>query len=125
VDILYASVASALPLIKAGKLRALAVTSKKRLELMPDVPTIAETAIPDFDVSSWYALWAPKGTPAATVNRLNQAMREASALPAVQQRMHAYGMEPSRLTAEEFARFSAAESAKWLDVMRRAHVEPN
>lgn len=125
VDILYASVASALPLIKAGRLRALAVTSKKRLDMLPEVPTIAETAIPDFDVSSWYALWVPKGTPAATVNRLNQAMREASALPAVQQRMLSYGVVPSHLTAEEFARFSAAESAKWLDVMKQAHVEPN
>ncbi|MGH8784949.1 MAG: Bug family tripartite tricarboxylate transporter substrate binding protein [Cupriavidus necator] len=125
VDILYASVASALPLIKAGKLRALAVTSKNRVELLPDVPTIAEAAIPDFDVSSWYAMWMPKGTPPATVERLNQAMRAASALPAVQQRMHAYGMVPSTLTADEFARFSATESAKWLDIMRQAHVEMN
>ncbi|WP_420995193.1 Bug family tripartite tricarboxylate transporter substrate binding protein [Cupriavidus sp. 30B13] len=125
VDILYASVASAVPLIRSGKLRALAVTSATRVDSLPGVPTIAESGLPDFDVTSWYAMWAPKGTPPAVVARLNQAMRDASAMPAVRERLAANGVIASKLTAAEFARFSAAESAKWLEVMRRAGVEAN
>lgn len=125
VDVLYASVASAIPLIKSGKLRALAVTSASRVELLPEVPTVAESGIPDFDVTSWYALWLPKDAPSEVVARLNKAMRDASNMPTVQQRMKTSGVIASKLTAEEFAKFSASESAKWLEVMKRANVVPN
>lgn len=125
VDILYASVASAEQLIKGGKLRALAVTSGARIPSLPTVPTIAESGIPGFDVTSWYGLWVPKGTPAEIVAKLNKAMRDASALPSVQQRMQTQGIIPSKLTADEFARFTADESVKWLDVMKRASVQAN
>ncbi|WP_237716877.1 Bug family tripartite tricarboxylate transporter substrate binding protein [Cupriavidus basilensis] len=125
VDILYASVASAVPLIKSGKLRALAVTSAARIDSLPNVPTIAESGLADFDVTSWYAMWAPKGTPTEVVARLNKAMREASGMPAVRERLQVNGVIGSKLSAAEFARFSAAESVKWLDVMKRANVQPN
>ena len=69
VDVLYASVASVLPQIKGGKLRALAVTSAARNDLLPDVPTIAASGIPEFDVTSWYGYWVPKATPRAVVDR--------------------------------------------------------
>jgi tripartite-type tricarboxylate transporter receptor subunit TctC len=123
VDVLYASVASAMPLIQAGKLRPVAVTSATRIESLPDVPTIAESGIPDFDVTSWYALWAPKGTPRDIVEKLNKSMRDASALPAVQARMKLNSVIASKLDADEFARFTEAENIKWLDVMKRAKVE--
>jgi tripartite-type tricarboxylate transporter receptor subunit TctC len=125
VDILYASIASAYELIKGGKLRALAVTSATRIPTLPDVPTIVESGIPGFDVTSWYALWAPKGTPPEIVAKLNKAMRDASAMPAVQQRMQVQNILPSKLNADEFARFNAAESIKWLDVMKQANMQPN
>lgn len=125
VDVLYASVASVLPQIKGGKLRALAVTSAARNDLLPDVPTIAESGIPDFDVTSWYGYWVPKATPRAVVDRLNQAMREASAMPAVARRLAADGIIPSKMNADEFAAFAASENEKWLDVMKRAKVQPN
>ncbi|WBY01337.1 tripartite tricarboxylate transporter substrate binding protein [Ramlibacter tataouinensis] len=125
VDVLYASVASALPLVKSGKVRALAVTSARRIDLLPDVPTVAESGIPGFDVTSWYAMWVPKNTPRDIVAKLNKAMRDASNQPAVQQRMKSNGVIASKLTADEFAKFTASENAKWLDVMRRANVEPN
>jgi tripartite-type tricarboxylate transporter receptor subunit TctC len=125
VDVLYASVASVEQLIKGGSLRALAVTSATRVPMLPDVPTIAESGIPGFDVTSWYGLWAPKDTPSAVVATLNKAMRDASAMPAVQQRMQAQGIIPSKLSADEFARFSAEEGAKWLDVMKQANMQPN
>jgi len=123
VDILYASVASAAPLIKSGKLRALAVTSAKRVDLLPEVPTIAESGLPDFDVTSWYALWMPKNTPKEIVDKVNKAMRDASAKPAVQERLKQNGMIPSTLTAEQFAAFCSAESARWLAVMKRANIQ--
>ena len=124
IDILYASVASAAQLIKDGRLRPLAVTSAERLESMPDVPTIAESGIEGFDVTSWYALWAPKGTPTEVVNHLNQAMVTASKLPIVQERMKLNGVIPSYLTAAEFDAFTQAESQKWLEVMKQAAIEP-
>ncbi|NYT61856.1 tripartite tricarboxylate transporter substrate binding protein [Alcaligenaceae bacterium] len=124
VDILYASVASAIPLIKGGKLRPLAVTSATRIEALPDVPTIAESGIPGFDVTSWYALWVPKNTPRDVVAKLNKSMRDASVLPVVQERMKQNSVIASTLNADEFADFAQAESTKWLDVMKRAKVEP-
>ena len=125
VDILYASVASVAEQIKGGKLRALAVTSARRVDLLPDVPTIAESGLPDFDVTSWYALWMPGNTPKPIVERVNAAMREVSARPAVQERLRQNGIIPSTLTAEQFAAFCVSESARWLDVMKRAKIEPN
>lgn len=125
VDVLYASVASAIPLIKGGKLRALAVTSAERIPLLPDVPTIAESGIPDFNVTSWYGYWVPKNTPPAVVNKLNKALLDASAMPAVQERLAANGILPSTMTADQFAQFNLDESAKWLGVMKQANVEPN
>lgn len=123
VDILYASVASAVPLVKAGKLRALAVTSSTRVASLPDVPTIAESGIPGFDVTSWYALWMPKDVPGDVVARVNKAMRDASRLPAVQERMKSNGILPSALTADEFAQFCRTEGVKWLEVMKKADVQ--
>ncbi|SSW69146.1 hypothetical protein AVE30378_03348 [Achromobacter veterisilvae] len=125
VEVLYASVASALPQIKGGKLRALAVTSAARIDLLPDVPTIAESGIPDFDVTSWYGYWVPKDTPRDVVERLNQSMRDASAMPAVVRRLSTEGIIPSKMDADEFAAFAAAENRKWLDVMKQADVQPN
>ncbi|MFD4838979.1 Bug family tripartite tricarboxylate transporter substrate binding protein [Achromobacter sp. NPDC058515] len=125
VDVLYASVASAIPLIKGGKLRALAVTSASRIDLLPDVPTIAESGIADFDVTSWYGYWVPRGTPPAVVAKLNQAMQDASAMEPVRKRLAGEGIIPSRMTADEFATFAAAENVKWLDVMKQANVQPN
>ncbi|MCL1962216.1 MAG: tripartite tricarboxylate transporter substrate binding protein [Desulfovibrionaceae bacterium] len=125
VDILYASVASVVPLIKSGKLRALAVTSAKRVDLLPEAPTIAESGLPDFDVSSWYALWMPKNTPQAIVDKVNKAMRDASAKPAVQERLKQNGIIASTLTAAQFAEFCNAENARWLSVMKRANIQAN
>lgn len=123
VDILYGSVSSAAPLIRDGSLRALAVTSATRLDSLPDVPTVAESGIAGFDVTSWYAMWAPRGTPREIVVKLNTAMRDASRMPAAQQRLASNGALASDLDAEGFATFNASESTKWLDVMRRAGVQ--
>ncbi len=124
VDILYASVASAAPLIESGSLRPLAVTSGARLASLPQVPTVAESGIGDFDVTSWYGMWAPKGAPAAIVGRLNGAMQEAARMPGVQERLRTNTAVASDLAGAELDRFIRVESDKWLDVMRRAGIQP-
>jgi tripartite-type tricarboxylate transporter receptor subunit TctC len=125
VDLLYSTAASVMPQIYAGKLRALAVSSKDRMAELPDVPTIAEaTGLSDFDVTAWYAVWAPKGTSPGVVDRINQAMRDASQTPKAQERMKQYSVIPSALTAQQFADFAQKERDTWLDVMKKANIQP-
>ncbi len=115
---------SALPAIKNGKARALAVTGARRHPDFPDVPTMAET-FPDFQVTSWYGLAAPAGTPRAVVDELNAAMRKALADPAAVKALAAAGMEPATSSPAEFGAFIAAEIAKWTKVARDANVKLN
>lgn len=124
VDIAYASIASAQSLIGDGMLKPLAVTSADRIEALPDVPTIAESGVEGFDVTSWYALWVPAETPQEIVDKLNETMRMVSDLPAVQKRMKTNSVIPSRLTAQEFQEFAREEGEKWLHVMKEAGLEP-
>lgn len=125
VDILFSTAASVEQQIRAGKLRALAVSTRDRMKSFPDVPTIAESGMPGFDVTAWYGVWAPKGTAPSVVKRLNEAMRKASALPAVQKRMNDVSVVPSTMTADEFGAFTARQNELWLDVMKTARIEPN
>ena len=124
VDLLYSTAASVMPQIRAGKLRALAVSTKDRMQELPDVPTIAELGMPGFDVTAWYAVWAPKDTPTEVVNAFNKAMREASKRPAALERMEKFSVTPSKLTAEQFAEFAETERKTWLEVMESANMKP-
>lgn len=124
VDLLYSTAASVMSQIRAGKLRALAVSTKERMPELPDVPSIAEMGMPGFDVAAWYAVWAPKDTRPEVVDAINQAMREASARPEAKKRMAALSVTPSTLTAAQFAAFAESERKTWLDVMRRANMQP-
>ena len=108
------SVGSSIPLIKGGKLRAIAVTSAKRLPALPDVPTVAESGVPGFDVSTWFGLLVPKQTPAAIVSRLNAALALATRDPAFRAQFEAVGLVvPAPIDSATFARFIDAETAKW------------
>lgn len=120
-DFMFDNLASALPQIRAGKLKALAVTTTQRAESLRDVPTMAEAGgkeLAGFDVSTWFGVFAPAGTPAPIVAKLNEEFRKALVTPAMRERLAAMGTEPSPNTPEQFARFIAAELAKYRDVVK-------
>ena len=116
-DFAIDNIASYMPLIKSGKVRALAVTSSTRWPTLPDVPTMAEAGIPNFIVTSWGAFVVPKGTPAAIVNKLSAAVQAIAAEPAVQQRFLDTGARAVASTPAETSAFAERERVKWKEVV--------
>jgi tripartite-type tricarboxylate transporter receptor subunit TctC len=108
--------------VKAGKLRALAVTTARRSPQLPDVPTLAEEGVKGYDVSGWFGLLAPAGTPPEIVRTLDSAARRALSSPEVRDRLRGLGAEPSDEGPEAFAALIRSESAKWGPVIRKANV---
>jgi tripartite-type tricarboxylate transporter receptor subunit TctC len=126
VDVFYAPLASALPLIKSGALVPLAVSTEKRIPELPKVPTIAEAlSLKGFDVVTWYGLWAPKGTAPEIIRKLNAAMIQASEAPDVAKVLSAQGTTPSNMDVTQTATFVQAENKKWLQVMKDANIQPD
>jgi tripartite-type tricarboxylate transporter receptor subunit TctC len=123
ISVLFSTLVSASGHLKGGKLKALAVTSRKRSSLLPDIPTAAEQGYTDYDVYSWAALVVPKGTPPEIVKKLNEATNEAMKSKEVQERLIALGGEPGGGTAEELAKFMKQEEAKWSDVAKKANIQ--
>jgi len=117
-DFAIDNIASYTPLIKAGKVRALAVTCPQRWPTLPDVPTMAEAGIKDFVVTSWGAFVVPKGTPASIVNKLSQTIREIASEPAVQQRFLEIGGRAVASTPEQLAAFAEQERVKFKEAVR-------
>jgi tripartite-type tricarboxylate transporter receptor subunit TctC len=123
VQVMFEPTISTLPYVRAGKLRALAVTSTARSELLPDVPTVSET-VPGYEVSQWYGIGAPKGTPADVVARLNQEINAAVADPKLVARFAEMGGIPTPMTSGAFAKLIADETEKWAKVIRTANIKP-
>jgi tripartite-type tricarboxylate transporter receptor subunit TctC len=109
-----------MPLMQAGKLRPLAVTSEQRLAQLPGVPTMAEAGFPAFEVSSWQGLLAPAATPPAIVAKLQREIARILALPEVRQRLAAVAAEPVGSTPAQFRAYIESEIARWSAVARRA-----
>ncbi|MEO7151697.1 MAG: tripartite tricarboxylate transporter substrate binding protein [Burkholderiaceae bacterium] len=119
MDLMFDNLPSALPQIKAGKLKALAVTSATRSAALPELPTIAEAGgLKGYEASSWFGLLAPAGTPADIVNRIQQETAKALASPAVKERLLAQGAIPGGRPPADFAKFIADETAKWARVVK-------
>ncbi len=119
MDLMFDNLPSAMPHIKSGKLKALAVTSAQRSAVLPDVPTVAEAGpIKGFDASSWFGLFAPAGTPMEIVNRINQETAKSFQSPAFKERLLSQGAIPGGQPTAEFAKFIAAETAKWAQVVK-------
>lgn len=123
VPVYFDQVAASLPHIKAGKMRALAVSWHERLDVLPDVPTYAQTGHPDLNDPSWFGLVAPKNTPAAQVERVQKAIVAALQDPAVQQRMAAQGLYPSGTSSAAFTKQIASEVAKMKKVAAAANIQ--
>jgi tripartite-type tricarboxylate transporter receptor subunit TctC len=117
VDLLMSSVPSAMAQIKSGKLRPLAVTSAKRSSSMPEVPTVSESGFKDFDVSTWYGVFAPAGTPAAVVNVVNAEINKLLATPEMKAAIHAQGAEPEAMSAAQLNTLLKADYAKWKGIV--------
>lgn len=110
------------PHIRAGKLRPIAVANARRSSAFPEVPTIAESGVPGYEVSAWYGLFAPAGTSPAIVQRLQAEVVSALKDPALLQRLSALGAEPAGSTPEELSRFVRSEYEKWGKVVRQAGI---
>ena len=124
IDMFIGAINSLLPLIKEGKLRALAATSSKRVASLPDVPTMAEVAFPGFEVGSGVGLVAPAGTPPATIETLNRAIGEIIATPGFRERMAAIGVDVVGTTPAAYAKFLSDDYAKWAKVVQAAGIKP-
>ncbi len=118
VQIMFDNLPSSLPLIKSGKLRAVAVTSLKRAPALPDVPTIAESGLPGFEASSWFGILAPAGTPAPIVARLNAEVNKWLQSPQAKQQLLTQGAEPAGGPPETFVAHIRAETEKWAKVVK-------
>lgn len=112
------------PLIKAGKVKVLAVSSKERFVEMPNVPTVTEQGFPGFEITSWTALFAPAGTPAAVIEKINTAMRAAGSDPAAMAPIRAGGSEPGQLNVDQMRQFIAAETQRWHRAATTAGLKP-
>lgn len=124
VDVAFEIVGPMLPQLAAGAVRALAVTSARRNPALPEVPTVQQAGVAGYDVASWNALAAPAGTPPEVIERLNRAVREAVAAPAVQERLGKLGMRLAAGTPAELQALLAGEVQRWAAVIRAAKIEP-
>ena len=123
VQSMFDNAPSVLPHVKAGRLRALAITSAQRSPLLPEVPTLAESGFPGFDVQSWFSLAAPAGTPHAVIERLNAALNQALAAPEVRQRIQDLAATPVSGTPAQLRAFMGAEAKRWREVVKQSGVK--
>ena len=119
----FPSIISVLPHLKTGKLRALAVSNLSRAASLPDVPSVKEAGIPDFDVSNWYGLFAPVGSPKGVVERVHREVAVILKSADLQKRMAADGSDPVGNTPMEFANHVKAESARWSEVIKKSNIK--
>ena len=122
IDLIFATAASAVPHIKSGRIRALAVTTASRSKLVPELPTIAETGVKDFEANNWYGLMVPAKTPRNVVNRFNKDMVAVLNMPDVRKTLFNQGLDAAPSTPEEFAAYIKAEKIKWEKVTKAAGI---
>jgi len=123
VSVLVSTFASALPYVKAGRLRAYGVTTAQRVELLPDVPTLAESGVPRYGYATWYGLLAPAGTPPHILDKLNKVTVTARNSPKLTRIYEAQGLTATPTSPAEFAKYLDSEMTKWAEVVRDAKIE--
>jgi tripartite-type tricarboxylate transporter receptor subunit TctC len=124
VHVVFSPIPQSLELIRTGKLRALAVTTAKRVEALPDIPAVGEF-VPGYEAAGWYGLGVPRNTPAEVVSKLSEAMNAALADPSAKARLADLGVQPTPMTPSEFGNFIADETNKWAKVIRSAGIGPD
>ncbi len=123
VPVFFDNMSTAMSLAKGGQVRALAITSKQRSALMPELPTFDEAGIPGYEYHTWFGIWAPKSTPQPIIEKLHAEVRKALADPTIQQRIAATAGAPSTMALKEIDPFVKAEIAKWAEVVQRAGIK--
>src|SRR6185503_4050283 len=123
VQLVFIGIPAALPHLKAGRLRALAIVAPQRSPALPDVPTVAEAGLKDFEVTTWYGVLAPAGTPRPIVSRLNAELVKVMQALEVKERLAGMATDPHTSAPEEFAAYLKQEIAKWGDVVRKANLK--
>jgi tripartite-type tricarboxylate transporter receptor subunit TctC len=121
-DVVFENMPAAVPQIKAGKIKAFAVTTDKRSDAFPDVPTLKESGYPQFNVSSWFGLVAPKGTPKPIIDKINATVEKILAKPEVIAQLDSLGAIAEKNTPEEFAKFVSDETKTWGEVIRKGNI---
>jgi len=124
VNLMFAPAQTVMPYVRAGKLKAFAVTGLKRSEILPDLPTVAESGLPGYDAVGWFGLLAPAATPKSSVARASADVNRVLAMSDVREKMLGLGADPAGNTPEEFARFIRADQAKWSRLMKDAGITP-
>jgi len=125
VQLIFASAPTAVPQIKAGKIRALAVTTLKRSAVLPDLPTMAESGLPGFESDNWYGIVTAMGTPRPVIDKLNAELVRALQSPDTRQVLFIQGLEVKTSTPEEFGAYMKSEYVKWAKVIRDAGLYAN
>jgi tripartite-type tricarboxylate transporter receptor subunit TctC len=110
--------------VKIGKVRALAVTTSKRMPALPNLPTVAEAALPGYEAAHWFGILARAGTPRPIIERLNQETNRILNLPEMKDRLFTIGMDVRGTTPEEFAKRISSETKKWATVIKNARIKP-
>ena len=125
INLIFATAASSIAHIKAGKARALAVTTAKRSALVPDLPTVAEAGLKGYEANNWNGFYVPAGTPRPVVNRLNKELSTALLAPDIKEFLFKQGLDAAPGTPEQFAKYMKSEYAKWNKVIAAAGIKPN
>jgi len=126
IDLLIDQAANSLPQLRGGKIKAYAVLAPERLKVAPEIPTVDEAGLPGFYVSTWHGMWAPRGTPAPVIERLNAAAREALASDKVKTRFDDLGQDippPEMQTVPVLAAFQKAEVERWAPLLKAANLK--
>jgi tripartite-type tricarboxylate transporter receptor subunit TctC len=124
IQVMFGNIVAALPQVKAGRLRGLAVTTAKRSSILPDTPTVAEAGLPGYEANVWAAVLGPPRMPKEIIKRLNDEIRRAISLPAIKDRMTAEGLDVAPSSPEEFAAYLRKDIDKWARVVKAARVKP-
>jgi tripartite-type tricarboxylate transporter receptor subunit TctC len=123
VDVMFDAVTTMVEQVKAGKVKAIATSGKQRSEVMPDVPTLAEAGLPGYEATIWLGIMAPRGTPKAVVDRLNEAVSKISSQPDVKALWAKQGAAPLVMNAEAFDKYAHEDIAKWANVIKSAGIK--